>query len=37
MKKKKFKKDLKELLQCLLVLFSPIIIFIILAILGIEI
>lgn len=37
MKKKKFKEDLKEILQCLLVLFSPIIIFIILAILGIEI
>lgn len=37
MKKKKFKKDLKELLECLLILFSPIIIFIILALLGIEI
>ena len=37
MKKKKFMKDLKELLQCLLVLFSPVIIFIILALFGIEI
>lgn len=35
--KKKFKENLKEIIQCLLVLFSPVIIFIILAILGIEI
>lgn len=34
---KKFKENLKEIIQCLLVLFSPVIIFIILAILGIEI
>lgn len=34
---KKFIENLKELAQCLLVLFSPVIIFIILAILGIEI
>lgn len=37
MKKKKFKKDLKELLQCLLVLFLPVIIFTILGLLGIKI
>jgi hypothetical protein len=37
MKKKKFKKDLKELLECLLVLLSPVIIFTILGLLGIEI
>lgn len=34
---KKLKENLKEIIQCLLVLFSPVIIFIILAILGIEI
>lgn len=34
---KKLIENLKEIIQCLLVLFSPVIIFIILAILGIEI
>ena len=34
---KKFFKNLKEALQCLAILFLPIIVFIILAILGIEI
>lgn len=37
MKKKKFKKDLKELLQCLLVFLSPVIIFTILGLLRIKI
>ena len=34
---KKLIENLKEIIQCLLILFSPVIIFIILAILGIEI
>lgn len=37
MKKKKFKKDLKELLQCMLVFLLPVIIFTILGLLGIKI
>lgn len=34
---KKFLESLKEIIQCLAVLFSPVIVFIILAILGIKI
>lgn len=34
---KKFLESLKEALECLVILFAPVIIFIILAILGIEI
>lgn len=34
---KKLIENLKEIIQCLLILFSPVIIIIILAILGIEI
>lgn len=34
---KKFLESLKEAMQCLAILFSPVIVFIILALLGIEI
>lgn len=34
---KKFLESLKEAMQCLAILFAPVIVFIILAILGIEI